>query len=1096
MSTDPEEIAEELLHQRKVIHELRRRKHRLEIAKAQQGNRTPPEVLNEIEDLDKEIGDLEEKVAQLEARRSNTSDEILQLPQAADFDKLEAYFTDVEDLRELFKKSAAAPDLPRRLLIIHGVGGVGKSSLLRMFYLYCKSIRLPTAIVSGDETKSAVDMLAVWADGLRNFGLALPGFTKTFKNYRIIQTNIEEQAKRDQGNQKIAVGHFGRANATNTADNTSTFTSTRPITSMLGGVGTEAFVDWLSNFLNRPDIDLLLNPGKDLKNEFLIDVNKLASSQRLVLMFDAFEQMTALENWICDLLQHLHPNIFLVIAGRVIPDWSRQWHGWLAQAELQELKPMSEEIMRELISRYYAEIKGGIPDPVQVAAITSFARGLPIVVTSAVRLWIQYGVEEFQVVKSQVVADLADRLMEGVPTWLMPAIEAVVVLRWFDRDILRAVLNQDDISAVYNEMRHLPFIRPRIEGFSLHETVREVLDENLRSYDRRRYLELHSRAKLCFDNLLMKASDRDTEKIRAELLYHWLQSEEDTGITFFQEQAEDLVRNKMVNRLRVLLNDVNTYRLERESSRLWREYYNARLLHLEENTIAAEKTYQSIIDSKETDSKLHAYVLCDYGELLASRKRLVEGGDLAAKRALSIINRSLSHQIDTKLISNYWNLGDIYRRLGDIQLASSYYDRVLNYFEDNGDIYTIFRLKVRFAADMSYYGAFIYGIKIHRELFGNVIESKQPGLLPDHMEVDFLESAAFLMTCIGNYKETRESLELALQKLNKMKLERGEYWFKEREWQIERYVGYLFGLEGQLEPSKTHFDAVLDSIRNVAKDWRMANPEWPEGTTLGLYGAAVFNCGKLEEAEELLLKSLDIKQNTGDMIGIPELLVWMGQINEIKSMNLSGSDANQILSIAESYYERCLSLEGTDRRYFKCVACVGLVRVKYRQKIYGAIPTRLADAEQDAQKHEYNDQLASLRLIQGHIAWDGHVLEWESGFDSAFRYYQHAMIFSLRYNRFMLDKVLQANTNTNLQPQIISYCQQRGTEGQKMLVALREWWQSGLNDVGVQRLDTVSLVPEGISLVQAEIIARSREPGDGSQQHFVIQQLDSAIEAF
>lgn len=54
------------------------------------------------------------------------------LPQlvSADPEGLEAYFTDVEHLREAFKARVAAPAIPRRMLVVHGVGGVGKSSLL------------------------------------------------------------------------------------------------------------------------------------------------------------------------------------------------------------------------------------------------------------------------------------------------------------------------------------------------------------------------------------------------------------------------------------------------------------------------------------------------------------------------------------------------------------------------------------------------------------------------------------------------------------------------------------------------------------------------------------------------------------------------------------------------------------------------------------------------------------------------------------------------------------------------------------------------------------------------------------------------------
>src|SRR5205085_954433 len=51
---------------------------------------------------------------------------------------LESYFTDVEELRAEFEKLVVAPTLSRHQLIVHGVGGVGKSSLLRMFRLHCR----------------------------------------------------------------------------------------------------------------------------------------------------------------------------------------------------------------------------------------------------------------------------------------------------------------------------------------------------------------------------------------------------------------------------------------------------------------------------------------------------------------------------------------------------------------------------------------------------------------------------------------------------------------------------------------------------------------------------------------------------------------------------------------------------------------------------------------------------------------------------------------------------------------------------------------------------------------------------------------------
>jgi hypothetical protein len=81
---------------------------------------------------------------------------------------------------------------------------------------------------------------------------------------------------------------------------------------------------------------------------------------------------------------------------------------------------------------------------------------------------------------------------------------------------------------------------------------------------------------------------------------------------------------------------------------------------------------------------------------------------------------------------------------------------------------------------------------------------------------------------------------------------------------------------------------------------------------------------------------------------------------------------------------------------------------------------------------------------------------------------------------------------TPLRP-IIPYFRERGEEGREFLLTLRDWWKTGINDVGAPRPDTISQIPEGISLYEAEKIAREREPGDGSIQKSVIEQIEMAL---
>ena len=116
----------------------------------------------------------------------------------SDFDNdLLNYFTDVEHLRVAFKEFVAAPSLPKRLIAIHGVGGVGKSSLLRMFRLHCKSEKIPVALASGDDAKSVLDIITRWMEDLKEDGVKFSSLGKTLETYRTIQAKVDEQAKKN-----------------------------------------------------------------------------------------------------------------------------------------------------------------------------------------------------------------------------------------------------------------------------------------------------------------------------------------------------------------------------------------------------------------------------------------------------------------------------------------------------------------------------------------------------------------------------------------------------------------------------------------------------------------------------------------------------------------------------------------------------------------------------------------------------------------------------------------------------------------------------------------------------------------------------------
>lgn len=1011
-----------------------------------------------------------------------------------DFDKeLAAFFTDVEHLRDAFKNSVAAPTLTKRLFIIHGVGGVGKSSLLRMFRLHCKGVHVPVALASGDDSKSALDVLYLqspsgeergWVSDLKADGVCFPKFDATFEHYRKIQAKLNTQVKKAGGRAADIAGKAASktAEAAGGALAGAVIGSVIPgigtaigsvLGGVLGGISAEALIDWLRGFLSKPDIDLLLDPAKKLTDDFLDDLSQAASKHRIVLMLDTFEQISTQEDWVRDVAQRINSNSLLVIAGRALPGWDRAWPGWMANTQVEELKPMSEVVMRELIHRYYSTMRGGEPDPTQVNAIIQFARGLPIVVTSAVQLWVKYGVEDFQSVKAEIVANLVDRLIEGVPSALIPALEAAAVVHWFDQPILRSVMKQDDIRDAYNELRHFPFVRARVEGLALHDAVRELMEENLYVQDSERYHELHERAASFFEQLFEKSKGEEFDKLQMEWIYHRICANEEIGIHLFQEMAQNFIRYRRLGRLRILLNTIDHIKLQSENSCLWRDYYHCRLSLLETHYDKAQLCLQKIIESTVAEPKLRAYALCDVGSIYQRSENLrLEGG---VQKALQVLQEALkiAPEIDDKLVDVFLHMRGLYVHLGKYGLAIDCVSKQMNFYKERNDIIgiseSLINLNIIFGSMgdwRKYYQSFdqIFSMYLGRDI-------------PEYVKMKLVLEFPWGYIWSGRYNEVEKKLVEAINYL-----ERTEDYLQAG--LLEDALGYALGNQGKYSSALQSFNIAIRVNASLGRS---------NGRLYGFLGNIRCKEGELDIAEENLLKALSYKQQKMDYLGIPEILFWLGELYEIKS-NLENNKSNIHLINSEMYYYKTLEYKNLGRNYFTCGALTGLVRLSYIKGNYSDICPIMIEAEELAQRFEYNDYLTSLRLIQGHCSLEGHAPNWENGTEAALSYYKQAMVYALRFNRFLVDEVLSGQLQGSMHLPIIPHCNSNGEDGLRLLLSIHDWWNSGRNEIGISRSDTISPIPEGLLLLEAEKMARARELGNGTVQKSVLEQIEASIQ--
>lgn len=968
---------------------------------------------------------------------------------------LEVYFTDMEHLQNLFQSLASAPSLTRRILFIHGVGGVGKSTLLRMFRLFCKHHSIPVGLISAEEINGTIDVLVNLAEDLTQDGVRLPKFLSTLQRYRAIQAKMAQKGQEIEG----TTAKLGKVTAKTLVQTAATtIPVVGPLAGTLGSMGMEAFVDWLRGFLSRSDIDLYLNLVKPLTDDFLTDVAK-AARRRLVLILDSYEQMEALDTWIRDWVKALHSNTLIVIAGQTFPSqtWERGWPGWMAQAHVEELKLMTDDALTTLVRRYYRVIQGEDPEPAQAEMVVRFARGLPLVATTAARLWASYNVKEFQAVKAQVVVDLVDRLLEGVPDGLGQMVQAAAVLRWFDRTVLRAVLGAEVSDAEYKKLCHFPFVRPVMTGkLAVHDVMREIMDEDLKMQDPQRHGTWHERAAAYFEQPMAEAGREERESLFLERLYHLIQGGKESLAI---EESQTLIKMSLGYYRRLFAESViallDQY-LQQQRNRRWLVYlrYWVSLLNPSiEKQVAEVTTLATILDESDLDPRLRALIPIALGDVPTE-------ANISPNKRIKLLEEAMGSGLlsSRETTEGYLFLGHIFREKleweGSIQSLKQAVRGYRTEGDRSGEIWASQWLAYTFLLIGDWDNAIQWAQKavaLSRQLNGYRLKSTLQVLGWAYTYRGQLTLALDLI---------EESLQLAKARQDKVGVIR-----------LSRRLAEIYDRQGR-------WDLSVPLYKNLIEEDEKLGRVVSKATFLALLGISYAKQGLTGQAERLLRDSLShihlhIKQIA--LIGLGELYLILRRPEE-----------------SRQYFEQALSVS-IGRPYYVAQSVLRLLQADTACCKVKGISDKVQKIQNFCLNLGYYDHLACLRLLQGHGAWEGRIPEWGSGFDAALNYYQQALIFALCYNRFLLDEILWGGGISTVQQPIISYCLQKGEEGCRMLATIRDWWHTHVKDMATPHPDAILPIPEGITLLEAEHIAREAESGDGNPQKNVVEQIEAAL---
>jgi hypothetical protein len=207
---------------------------------------------------------------------------------------------------------------------------------------------------------------------------------------------------------------------------------------------------------------------------------------RMVIMFDTYERLASLDEWVRTwLVPRLPASTLTVLAGRAAPDsaWRADpaWRELLRVVSLRNLSPED--------SRHYLHACG--VDPARFDQLVELAHGHPLGLSLLADVDVRGGEAAADPLTPDLVGTLLRRFVEIVPSrQYRHALEVCALARVTNEALLREVLGPEDAHEAFAWLRELSFVEMGPDGVYPHDLVRDALDADLRWRDPDGYRQL------------------------------------------------------------------------------------------------------------------------------------------------------------------------------------------------------------------------------------------------------------------------------------------------------------------------------------------------------------------------------------------------------------------------------------------------------------------------------------------------------------------------------------------------------------------------------------------------------------------------------
>ncbi len=211
----------------------------------------------------------------------------------------------------------------KQIWMVHGQGGIGKSTLLRRFRALCTKKGYLTTVVDEFTRTSVLEVMSAIADQLAKQGHSLPEFEQRYATYQKLRHLIDADPERPS-----ATPQFGRviSRVGSALANEAPFGGVA--VALVGEERIQEYSDQFASFVTRKlgkdkqnEASLVLDPIRTLTPLFIEEISCLSEARAIGLFFDTYEQLSGyLDGWLLKIFGGTYGDfpldILVVMAGR------------------------------------------------------------------------------------------------------------------------------------------------------------------------------------------------------------------------------------------------------------------------------------------------------------------------------------------------------------------------------------------------------------------------------------------------------------------------------------------------------------------------------------------------------------------------------------------------------------------------------------------------------------------------------------------------------------------------------------------------------------------------------------------------------------